>query len=127
MNIGEVFEAGTVSGLGFFEQSANNAFNPHKTFPGVSLKHLVRSEMTGGQLSCHLVRVEPRCVLDTHVHPEQIEVHQVVHGDGVCEIGDNTVDYSTGVVGVIPKGVAHRVVAGDEGLYILAVFTPSLV
>jgi quercetin dioxygenase-like cupin family protein len=127
MNIGELFERGTVSGSGFSEQSAGNALSPHKTFPGVSLRHLVRSEMTGGQISCHLVKVEPSCVLDTHAHPEQIEIHQIIYGDGVCEIGDSTVPYGVGVVGVIPKGMAHRVMAGADGLYILAAFTPAFV
>jgi len=126
MNIGELFETGTVCGVGFLEQSADNGFIPHSAFKGVSLKHLVRGEMTGGQISCHLVRVEPGCVLDTHTHPAQIEIHEVIYGDGVCELSGDKFDYKPGVVGVIPSGAVHRIVAGKEGLYILAKFTPSL-
>jgi len=96
MNIGELFETGTVCGVGFLEQSADNGFIPHSAFKGVSLKHLVRGEMTGGQISCHLVRVEPGCVLDTHTHPAQIEIHEVIYGDEdrLCKVYGGTTKMS---------------------------------
>jgi len=126
MNIGEIFETGNVYGIDFADSSTDNAFIPHKVFPGVSLKHLVRGKMTGNRLSCHLVRVEPGCVLDTHTHPEQAEVHEVICGDGVCELGGRVLEYRPGVVAVIPDGAEHRVTAGADGIYILAKFTPAL-
>lgn len=78
MNIVELFET----------KSNENDYTPHKAFKGVFLKHLVKGEMTDGRISCHLVKVEPFCSLETHVHPEQLEIHEVIFGDGECQIAE---------------------------------------
>ena len=116
MNIAEQFE--TVSN--------SIEFAPHKTFKGVSLKHLVKGEVTNGRISSHLVKVEPFCSLDEHSHPEQIEIHEVIQGTGECFIAGKKTTYTPGTVTVIPQGIPHSVIAGENGLYILAKFTPSL-
>ena len=107
--------------------SANEAdYVPHKVFKGVYLKHLVTGEETGGRISSHLVKVDPFCVLDTHTHPEQVEIHEVIQGDGECQIAGRKIRYVPGSVEAIPQGTPHRVTAGENGLYILAKFAPAL-
>lgn len=102
-------------------------WNPHPTFPGVAMKHLVTGADTGGALSAHLVRVEPGCCLMEHVHPDKLELHEVVHGAGTCALADKTVRYEPGACGLIPANVAHSVRAdAGEPLYILAKFAPAL-
>ena len=116
MNIAEQFEA------------ASNSidYTQHKTFMGVSLKHLVKGDMTNGRISSHLVKVEPFCSLEEHVHPEQLEIHEVVQGTGKCLIAGKETAYIPGTVAVISQGTPHSVTAGESGLYILAKFIPSL-
>ena len=116
MNIAEQFEA----------VSCSINFIPHKSFKGVYLKHLVRGDMTDSRISSHLVKVEPFCSLDTHTHSEQLEIHEVIQGDGKCLIADEQLQYTPGTVAVIPQNTPHTVTAGESGLYILAKFQPAL-
>lgn len=102
-------------------------WNPHPAFPGVAMKHLVTGSDTDGTLSAHLVRVEPGCCLMEHVHPDKLELHEVVLGAGTCALADKTVRYEPGTCGLIPANVAHSVRADAENfLYILAKFAPAL-
>ena len=108
-------------------ESANTAdLVPHKVFKGVYLKHLVTGDKTEGRISSHLVKIDPFCVLDTHTHPEQIEIHEVIQGEGECTLAGMKIHYVPGVVRAIPQGVPHKIVAGKDGLYLLAKFTPAL-
>lgn len=102
-------------------------WNYHGAFKGVALKHLVMGDQTEGKLSCHLVRIEAGCEIGDHIHESNWELHEVVGGTGTCFLGDKKVEYEAGISAVIPEGKPHRVVAGDEDLYILAKFVPALV
>lgn len=116
MSIVEQFEA----------QSSETPYTPHKVFAGVYMKHLVTGAQTDGRFSSHLIKVDPNGVLDTHVHATQIEVHQVLAGSGDCTLDDKSRLYVPGSVAVIPQNVPHKIVAGPEGIYLLAQFTPAL-
>jgi quercetin dioxygenase-like cupin family protein len=102
------------------------SWNPHASFKGVSLKHLVTGKETGDRLSCHIVKIEPECALDTHLHDGKIEIHEVIAGNGKMYLDGKEIDYSPGQVCIIPVNTPHKVVAGKDGMYILAKFTPSL-
>lgn len=99
----------------------------HPLFKGVSMKHLISGKETEGQMSCHVVRVEPECSLDYHVHDGQWELHEVIDGDGTGRLKTRTVSYSAGRVTLIPKGTGHSVKAGESGLVMLAKFFPALI
>lgn len=101
-------------------------WNPHSVFAGVCLRHLVTGKETCGQFSAHLVRVEPGCALESHCHADNWEFHSVLSGSARCEVAGRTTEYGPGVCGVMPQGASHRVVAGDEGVYILATFVPAM-
>jgi len=101
-------------------------WNPHPAYKGVYLKHLILGEDTNNQLSCHIVKIEPYCMLDTHVHDGKIEIHEVVGGNGKFYLNDKEVDYSIGKISVIPANTPHKVVAGKDGLYLFAKFTSAL-
>jgi Mannose-6-phosphate isomerase len=102
-------------------------WNKHPTFAGVSLKHLLTSADTGGALSAHLVRIQAGCCLETHTHPNSLELHEVVSGSGKAELAGRSASYAPGVCGLIPAGVAHSVRANaEQDLYILAKFAPAL-
>lgn len=102
------------------------AWNPHPKFQGVYLKHLILGEETNNRLSCHIVKIEPYCMLDTHSHEGKIEIHEVVGGSGKFYLDGKEIDYSTGKISVIPANTPHKVVAGKDGLFLFAKFTFAL-
>ncbi len=102
-------------------------WNPHPKFKGVALQHLLTGADTAGMFSCHLVRVEPGCALDPHLHATQWELHQVLQGEGSGQVGAQTLHYQPGCLVPIPLGLEHGVQAGEAGLLILAKFCPPLI
>ena len=101
-------------------------WNPHPTYKGVYLRHLILGEDTGSQLSCHIVKIEPNCILDTHQHDGKIEIHEVVDGSGKMFLDKQEIDYTVGQICVIPANTPHKVIAGKDGLTLFAKFTPAL-
>jgi mannose-6-phosphate isomerase-like protein (cupin superfamily) len=126
MNINEQFENGTIATLPSLTQTQSIDFIPHPKFKGVAMKHLVTGSMTENQISCHLVKVDPFCTLDTHTHETNLEIHEIISGDGTCNLADKKIAYAPGTLTVIPPSTFHKVEAGRNGLYILAKFTPAL-
>jgi quercetin dioxygenase-like cupin family protein len=102
------------------------AWNPHATFAGVVLRHLVTGSDTGGRLSLHHVRIDPGCVIGDHTHLGMVEIHEVLKGDGTCTVGTKEIRYVPGKLGVMPADTLHQVVAGDCGMLLLATFSPAL-
>lgn len=102
-------------------------WNPHPKFAGVSLKHLVTGKDTGGRLSLHHVRIDPGCTIGDHTHAGQVEIHDVIAGNGTCTLEGSIIPYTPGIVGVMPADTVHRIEAGDGGLLLLATFSPPLV
>jgi len=103
-------------------------WNAHPTFSkGVSLKHLIKGESTGGKFSCHLVKIESNCEIGEHIHADKWELHEIIEGTGKGILADKEVCYKLGVFIVIPEGVKHKVIAGEEDLYLLSKFVPALV
>ena len=74
----------------------------------------------------HIVKIEPECVPDTHLHDGKTEIHQIIAGSGKMYLEGKVIDYSQGQICIIPANTPHKVVAGKDGMYILAIFTPSL-
>lgn len=102
-------------------------WNPHPKFEGVYLKHLVTGSETGGRMSLHHVRVYPGCTIGDHAHAGQVEIHDVLSGEGTCTLAGKEIPYKPGVLGIMPADAVHRIAAGDKGLLLLATFTPPLV
>lgn len=101
------------------------AWTPHPTFAGVELKALVTAEQSGGRFSYHLVRIAPNREIGVHTHPEQLETHEVICGDGICTFRGQTLTYAPGVIAILPQNEPHAVTAGPEGLCLFAKFLPA--
>ena len=108
-------------------QAGSLPWNPHPKFAGVSLRHLVTGKDTGGRMSLHHVRINPGCSIGDHTHAGQVEVHDVLDGEGICTVADKEIRYVPGVMGIMPADIIHRIVAGEQGLLLLATFSPPLV
>jgi quercetin dioxygenase-like cupin family protein len=99
---------------------------PHPKFRGASMKHLVKKADNDDLASCHLVRIDPGCRLDDHLHEGEWEYHNVLEGSGKGYLEGKEMDYVPGTMAVIPKGQTHKVIAGEDGMLIMATFLPGL-
>ena len=127
MNTTTDFADGKLIADGLEHEISSIGWDPHPSFKGVYLKHIMRGSVSGNRLSCHLVKIEPWCKLEMHTHDRKMELHEVIKGDGVCIIDDEKFDYRPGIISYIPDGIKHSVKAGSEGLQILAKFSPALI
>lgn len=129
MNPNEVFEAFNkgVLRLPYQVKTFDEIpWSKHPTFEGVALKHIVTSKDSQGQFSYHLVCIAPNKAIENHVHPKQLETHEVIAGSGYCLNDGITLDYSPGTLSIFPISVSHEVHAGADGLYLFAKFFPAL-
>jgi quercetin dioxygenase-like cupin family protein len=101
-------------------------WNEHPKFNGVFLKHLVTGADTEGKLSCHVVKIDPHCILEEHAHEGQWELHEVIQGSGFLLLAAKEAPFHPGQMAVIPEGTKHKVTAGKEGLVLRAHFFPAL-
>ncbi len=108
------------------ENSGDIDWQEHPVFAGVFLKHLIQGAQSNGLFSSHLVKIKPHCFLDSHCHDKQMELHEIIEGEGVCQLLDVSRAYSVGITAVIPQGTMHKVMAGEQGLTMLAKFFPAL-
>jgi quercetin dioxygenase-like cupin family protein len=98
----------------------------HPKFKGVYIKNLIKGVDTYNLFSSHLVQIDPDCCLEKHCHENQMELHEVIEGSGLCQLMEGTFNYYLGKMLVIPKGEDHRVHADKNGLFLLAKFFPAL-
>jgi quercetin dioxygenase-like cupin family protein len=101
-------------------------WNPHPSFKGVALMHLVTGQDTNGQFSAHVVHVQAGCEIGAHIHEGKWEMHEVISGRGKCMLRDKCLNYQIGSAAILPPDVTHQVKAAEEDLYILAKFVPAL-
>ena len=124
--ISDLFESNKISLSGEIRNIGELEWNMHPKFKGVFLKHMVTGIDTNGVLSCHLVKVEPNCEIGEHIHEGKLEIHEVIQGNGTCTLAGNEFPYSGGSVSVLPADVVQKGAAGENGLRILAKFSPAL-
>ena len=108
------------------EATGEIPWNEHPKFKGIFIKHIIKGIDTDGMLSCHMVRIDPNAILEDHLHDNQWELHEVIEGEGKFVLESKETLYNPGRMGIIPKGARHKVVAGENGLILLAKFFPAL-
>jgi len=122
----EAFENGKLYNLLDYHKQKARDWNPHPKFKGVYLKHLITGSLTNQVFSSHIVRIDPDCTLDEHIHEGKMELHEVMRGSGVCILEEKEFDYSPGDCTIIPADKKHKVIASGDGLILLAKFMPAL-
>jgi mannose-6-phosphate isomerase-like protein (cupin superfamily) len=120
------FENGNTHLLTNSISNIDKSWNPHTKFQGVYLKNLITGDQTNNRFSSLIVRIDPGCALDTHVHEGRTELHEVMEGSGICFLGGNEIHYLPGDCAVIPDDTMHKVIAGSDGMIIHAKFVPAL-
>jgi quercetin dioxygenase-like cupin family protein len=101
-------------------------WHKHPAFEGVFLRHIVTGNLTEGNFSCHLVKVQAGCEISEHIHQNNWELHEVMAGEGIGYLAQKRIPYALGTTIVIPADKKHKVAAGEEDLYLLATFIPAL-
>jgi quercetin dioxygenase-like cupin family protein len=119
-NNGKLFINGSTVNL------ENLSWDEHPANKGVFLKHIIKGEETGNQLSCHFVKINPSCEIGLHIHAGKTELHEVLEGSGLCIIEESSVKYKKGVIGFIPADKNHSLKASESGLFLMAKFFPAL-
>jgi len=90
----------------------------HSIFPGVDIAACAAERM---MLS--LATLQPHAVVERHAHPHE-QVGVVLTGMAIFYIGDEEKTLKPGDLYRIPGNVPHRVVALDETVKALDIFTP---
>lgn len=124
MKIFEKFSDGKLTGLEILFKEI--PWYIHPKFEGVEMKDIITSRESKGEFSFHLVKISPERKIGVHIHENQTETHEVIHGNGICLINGKEYDYKSGIISIFPKKTEHEVRAGSEGLYIFAKFIPAL-
>lgn len=125
-NVFDSFDNGALLISGKPKEFSSLTWNAHPKFQGVSLKHLITGEDTGGLFSYHLVRIEPGKQIGEHIHDPQLETHEVISGEGHCRNGESELHYKPGTISIFSSGVKHEVTAEETGLLLFAKFIPPL-
>ena len=122
----ETFEHGTLLVDGQSIHLTETSWWNHPKFEGVKLKHLITSAQSQGAFSFHLVSIAPNKAIETHVHENELETHEVVGGSGHCIKEGSTFAYTMGTMSIFPKNTEHSIHADANGLYLFAKFFPAL-
>jgi quercetin dioxygenase-like cupin family protein len=120
------FNEGNLYLLTNSEVNETKPWNVHPKFHGVYLKNIIMGNQTDGAFSAHLVKIENGCSIGEHIHEGKTELHEIIEGSGICIIGSNEVTYHPGDCALIPHDMRHKVIAGENGLFLLAKFFPAL-
>jgi quercetin dioxygenase-like cupin family protein len=121
------FELGTIYINGVeFKKTDGIEWQKHQKFNGVFTKSLFSGTDSENNLSAMLVRIEPNCEIGNHIHEGKAELHEVVYGEGVALVNGKSIVYKPGIVSLIPADIPHSVKANNNGLILLAKFTPPL-
>lgn len=97
----------------------------HPNFPGVRLSERVAAAETDGAFKTLVVRLERGALMVAHRHPNQVEQHFVLEGDGVLTLSGEDRRYRPGDLQVIPRNAEHSVRGGAGGMVLLALFSPA--
>ena len=105
---------------------SNIQWDKHPKFLGVFTKTLLTGKDSNNNLSAMIVKIDPYHEIGDHIHDGKYELHEIISGDGVGIVDNKKIEYKAGVVSLIPGNIHHSVKAGDNGIILLAKFTPPL-
>ena len=95
-----------------------DACSTHTIFPGVTIK-----TAAGEKMMLSLVDFEPGAIVEAHSHPHE-QCGMVIKGSGRFIVDGKERLLSPGEMYRIPGGAVHKVIAMEEGLQALDVFSP---
>jgi quercetin dioxygenase-like cupin family protein len=85
----------------------------------------VTAEDTGGVYEVCEERCPSRFSSRKHRHTRNHETFYVLEGSATFILGDDTFEGTQGSLFHIPAGVPHQIIAGDDGIRMLLVYSPG--
>ncbi len=85
----------------------------------------VTADDTGGAYEICEERCPPGFKSRRHMHTQNHESFYVIEGGATFILGDETHQGTPGTLIHIPPGVPHQMIAGDEGVRVLMVYSPG--
>jgi quercetin dioxygenase-like cupin family protein len=85
----------------------------------------VTASDTGGAYEVCEERCPPGFASRRHKHPQNHETFYVLEGSATFILGDEEHQGTVGSMFHIPPGLPHQVVAGDQGIRMLMVYSPG--
>lgn len=93
---------------------------------GLGVHFKVRGEQTGGTFAIVEHPIEPRVIVDPHVHRHEDELSYVLEGTVWARVGEHEIEASPGSYVWKPRGVLHTFWnPGPEPARILEVISPA--
>ena len=93
---------------------------------GLGVHFKVRGEQTGGSFAIVEHPIQPRVLVDPHIHRNEDELSYVLEGTIWARVGDREVEADTGSYVWKPRGVLHAIWnPGPEPARILEVISPA--
>ena len=85
----------------------------------------VTAEDTGGVYEVCEERCPSRFSSRKHRHTQNHETFYVLEGSATFILGDETFEATRGSLYHVPPGVLHQVIAGEDGIRMLLVYSPG--
>ena len=107
--------------------SRYNSIKTYITKDGSEIRELIQPEIHGNKnLSLAEARVKPGGKTEPHFHKESEEIYQVVSGEGILKIENETYEVGEGVSVVIMPGQVHSLEnTGKNDLVVICCCAPA--
>ena len=105
---------------------SNIKWDKHPKFAGVFTKTLFTGKDSNNNLTAMIVKIDPNHEIGDHIHEGRYELHEIISGYGIGTVEDKKIEYKSGIISLIPSDIHHSIKAGDDGMTLLAKFTPPL-
>jgi len=98
-------------------------FNPETRTGKLLLPGVVVRTFWGEQMLVSQVDLAPGAIVPAHAHPHE-QFGMLLRGELRISIADETQQLKVGAIYIVPGGVEHSVVAGEEGAQLIEAFSP---
>jgi len=115
MKLSELIEAEEVKQKGFYVNLEDRTKNNEK------FRDVLYSTP---QLQLVLMSLKPQEDIGIEVHPNVSQFIRVDGGSGEAIVGDNTTYLEDGDAIVVPPGVRHNIIAGNQGMKLYVIYSP---
>lgn len=107
------------------ESTSNVMRLPYQDRPrGIRVRSLTGDTDLKNCLGCEWACIEPHGQIEEHYHPRSDSRFYVISGNGHATLAGDTLPLEPGFYGSIASGRWHSLVAGEDGLTLLALQTP---
>jgi quercetin dioxygenase-like cupin family protein len=125
MNISDLMNNGNLFINGRKVRAISNiSWDKHPKFKGVYTKTIFAGAESNNYINAMMVRLDPNSEIEMHTHEGKFELHEIIDGEGEAIIDNTKIKYLPGIISLIPADIKHSIKSGENGMLLLAKFTP---